>query len=318
MVAACCLVFVGPFAVYRFLEGSYVVAVNNVVLIVTACSAAYYARRYGAVRIPGLITSTILSIGAAVVSLEIGINGAVWLFPVMMFSYYLCRHGIALLLVIGVLATIAAAEFVSPGRIFASGVQMAGFFSAAAAATVFSNVFASQNLWQQRRLMQWATRDPLTGLENRRSLEHELHIAAAAERRHGMCQGLLIIDIDNFKELNDTYGHFTCDRVLVDFSSLLRSCTRIEDRVFRYGGDEFVIILPNTETSGMDRVANTVLEGIPEFFSNRPFRVTASIGGGSLQPGEHVDEWKDRVDRCLYEAKEQGRNRYISDGLPCS
>lgn len=318
VVAACTVLFLGPFAVYRFIEGSYVVAVIDGVLVLVACASAYYARRSANVRVPGTITSVTLAVGAAIVSLELGINGAVWLFPVMMFSYYLCNHGLALLLVVGVLSTIGAAELMDPGRIFASVDQFIGFFSAAAAATIFSNLFASQNLWQQRRLMEWATLDPLTGLENRRSLEHELNVAAAAERRHGLCQGLLIIDLDNFKQLNDTYGHFTCDKILVDFASLLRSCTRIEDRVFRYGGDEFFIILPNTEAAGMQRVANTILSGIPEFFSNRPFAVSASIGGGSLQTGEVVDAWKERVDRCLFEAKAQGRNRYISDGLPCT
>ncbi len=318
IVATCSVVFVGPFAVYRYVAGYCVVAINNAVLILTAVVSAYVARKTGTVRIPGLVVSTVLSVATAVVTLEVGVGGAVWIFPVMLFVYYLCRHTIALLLIAGVLLTIAAAEWLNPGSIFASPVQMAGFLSAAAAATVFSSIFSSQNLWQQKRLMQWATIDPLTGLGNRRSLEHELAVAAAAERRHGLCQGLLIIDLDNFKALNDTYGHFACDKVLVDFASLLRSCTRIEDRVFRFGGDEFVIIIPNTELAGIERVATSILESIPEFFSNRPFRITASIGGGSLQAHEPVDEWKERVDRCLYSSKAQGRNRYVSDGYPCS
>lgn len=299
-------VFVAPFGVYRFITGSYFVALADALIVVVAVGTAIYARRRHATRAPGIFISLFLTVGAAAVTFELGIDGAVWIFPVLMFTFYLCPPRLAFAATVVALASMALRELLAPGALFHSTVQMLGFFSAAVAAIVFSALFARQNLTQRDQMLKWATRDALTGLENRRSLDHEMDIAVAAAQRHSIAYSLLIIDLDNFKPVNDELGHFEGDRILQDFAALLRKSTRLEDRIFRYGGDEFVVLLPGSDTEGLKTAAGNLIATMDAHYRDRRHTITASMGGATYRDRQTVDQWRRRADHCLYEAKEVG------------
>ena len=299
-------IFVTPFAVYRFFVGDYFVAVVDILVVIVAVTAAVYAGRRRATRIPGIVVSLFLTAAAALVTFELGIGGAVWVFPVLMFTFYLCPPRMALTAAVIALASIAVRELSGPADVFDSTVQMLGFFSASITAIVFSALFAHQNLTQHNKMLHWATKDALTGLDNRRSLDHEMEVAVAATHRHSIAYSLLIIDLDNFKLVNDELGHFEADRILQDFAALLRTSTRLEDRVFRYGGDEFVVLLPGTALDGLKSVAGNLIAAIDAHYRDRRHKITASLGGATYADGQSVDAWRRNADQCLYEAKELG------------
>ncbi|MEW5973574.1 MAG: GGDEF domain-containing protein [Pseudomonadota bacterium] len=160
-----------------------------------------------------------------------------------------------------------------------------------------------------------ASTDPLTGLLNRRAFTTVLTnaIAKAQADDHPLC--LLMLDIDHFKNINDTYGHLVGDKVLRFIGRLLAQVVKGQDTLCRFGGEEFAILLPDTALHGAIRVAETIrgrLNGshLRLADSGQPLgELTASIGVACYREGESVDEFTQRADKALYEAKRQGRNR---------
>lgn len=159
-----------------------------------------------------------------------------------------------------------------------------------------------------------ADHDALTGLMNRRRLESEFeNIYSRSE--HELSEGaLLLIDLDNFKMVNDILGHRAGDELLVEFAALLRDCVRSSDVVGRLGGDEFVVVLPDTDHTGATAIGARIVETVQQQLENRPNvlrRVTASIG--IVMFSEARERGMDPfilADQLLYDAKDSGRNRF--------
>ncbi len=159
------------------------------------------------------------------------------------------------------------------------------------------------------QLSRMANTDRLTGLWNRRHFEEVVaHEMIEADRYH-LQLSMLIFDIDHFKAVNDQYGHLAGDQVLIELSRIARQQTRDSDLLARWGGEEFVILMPNT--GPID--ATTVAEKIRSAFASHRFpdlgTVTASFGIAAFRAQESLDRWISRADGALYEAKQAGRNR---------
>jgi diguanylate cyclase (GGDEF)-like protein len=164
----------------------------------------------------------------------------------------------------------------------------------------------------------YATRDPLTSLYNQRVFWELFEYEISRAARHGYRFSLLMIDLDNFKSVNDTYGHTFGDKFLQDFADALRSALRTEDILARYGGDEFVALLPETAIEQAISVANRVLEVTNNMTVIAPdgakVKSTVSIGV-SVYP-DHATEQKDLflfADNMMYKAKTEGKSRI---GIP--
>lgn len=157
-----------------------------------------------------------------------------------------------------------------------------------------------------------ALTDALTGLLNRYGLQRALAREVARSRRYLRPLSCLMIDIDFFKKVNDVYGHLTGDMALQQVGAILTEITRRSDMVFRYGGEEFIVLLPETDTEG----AVTVAEKIRSVAELRPFgdtehifSLTLSLGAAMLKENESGNDMIARADAALYNAKEMGRNR---------
>ncbi|MBV9254613.1 MAG: diguanylate cyclase [Actinobacteria bacterium] len=149
--------------------------------------------------------------------------------------------------------------------------------------------------------------DFLTGLPNRRHIDDELKRACSASRRHGRQLGLLVIDIDHFKQVNDLAGHAAGDAVLREVAWRLRTALRPEDTAGRWGGDEFLVILPDTGADGIKAAAGRLADAMHgrgvDIGSGRDLPVQISIGGAVYQGGDPTDLLRD-ADRALYQAKQ--------------
>ncbi|HET8711260.1 MAG TPA: GGDEF domain-containing protein [Spongiibacteraceae bacterium] len=173
---------------------------------------------------------------------------------------------------------------------------------------------ALRNALQYLNAMQTATRDALTGVGNRIALEITAEREIAIARRSNQPTALLVIDIDHFKRINDRYGHSAGDRVLVETAQQLRKNCRESDSVFRFGGEEFVVLLNQTDENGACAIAERIRNAIATMSTQHEqtgIHVTASIGIACLSRGEGLRAWFDRADRALYLAKQAGRNRVV-------
>lgn len=164
--------------------------------------------------------------------------------------------------------------------------------------------------------------DPLTGLPNRRHFCNVLHREIDAVARSGDSALLLLMDIDNFKRVNDTYGHLAGDQVLQAVAKCLASCVRPMDTVARYGGEEFSAILPTCQVAFGIIVAERIREAVGKLIisvaPNVNIQVTISIGGAFAPEWIRSTNalWTDRADGQLYRAKAEGRNRVCIDQQP--
>ena len=156
-------------------------------------------------------------------------------------------------------------------------------------------------------------RDPLTGLLNRRYLDSRLDEEIQRARRSGLPLSLLMIDLDHFKHINDSYGHIVGDQVLRHVSALVLNMVRVSDMVVRYGGEEFLVIAPDSALEDATHLGDRLLHHLRNYEvplpNGEPLKVTASIGAASLHDGESQISFLRRADVALYEAKGQGRDR---------
>jgi two-component system, cell cycle response regulator len=167
-----------------------------------------------------------------------------------------------------------------------------------------------------RRLRQLSITDGLTGLFNHRHVHELLHEEHERCKRNGEGVGVVMLDLDRFKALNDTHGHPTGDVVLSETASILRESAREVDMVGRYGGEEFIAILPGADEDAAARFAERVRSALEIYVfehEGKQIRMTVSAGVASARGDEFElpDELIKRADQALYRAKESGRNRVI-------
>ena len=175
-----------------------------------------------------------------------------------------------------------------------------------------------ENVTAHERVSEQAVTDELTGLANNRAFRETIDREAARAERFGHALSLIILDVDDFKRVNDTYGHLQGDEVLRAIGRILESEPRAIDEPARYGGEEFVVALPETGSEGAvelaERIRSRLEEAeIPPIDGGEPLRVTASVGTATLPDAAGtVRELFEAADEALYEAKRQGKNRVVT------
>lgn len=164
------------------------------------------------------------------------------------------------------------------------------------------------------QLYEEATTDPLTGLLNRRTLMNQLVYIRRQLLRNGRPVALLMMDLDHFKQVNDRYGHQVGDRVLKVFAEILQTQVRSSDYVARFGGEEFLVVLPEARSGDAillaERILNACRMAAIDLSASEKIRFSLSIGVGRLEMNSSVEASLSAVDEALYRAKKQGRDRY--------
>lgn len=174
----------------------------------------------------------------------------------------------------------------------------------------------TERVGREQKLLEIARRDPLTGLYNRRAGEQalELHVEAVQAPGGGFC--LIIGDIDHFKSINDRYGHPAGDRVLVNVADILRNRIRVRDIAVRWGGEEFLVLVPDSSLDRAYELAERIRGGVAGLALGEIGPVTMSLGVAELGAGETAAGLILRADKALYRAKRGGRNRVVrADGV---
>lgn len=173
-------------------------------------------------------------------------------------------------------------------------------------------LYPIRNALLYRQALKAAYRDPLTEVNNRAALENDLDQEMDFAQRHQLPLSIIVLDVDKFKQINDTYGHIAGDDVLKKLAACMVDCIRRSDIIYRYGGEEFVVLLRNTGTVGAQLLAErmrTAVEQLVCKHNNFEIRITASLGVTTLKANETRKSFLQRADLAMYRAKKAGRNR---------
>ena len=163
----------------------------------------------------------------------------------------------------------------------------------------------------QEKIKRLSEEDYLTKLYNRRKVHEIIETEIVRSRRYNSPFAVLLLDIDDFKKINDTFGHNAGDKVLVKFSSIIGQTIRESDISGRWGGEEFLVICPETTIDGAISLAEKLRENIDNNKLKIADNITASIGVAGIQHGDNVKSLIHRADKALYSAKKSGKNRVI-------
>lgn len=179
------------------------------------------------------------------------------------------------------------------------------------AVSIFSAILIRVTTEQQKKLHAMAATDPLTGLYNRTLLDETLDQAIERSRRTGTPMTLLAVDLDHFKNINDSMGHDAGDSVLRGVGEFLRNRVRRVDRVFRLGGEEFLALLNDTDLAGGSHIAEELRATVASLELLPGWPITISVGVATLGPKEDSLQWMRRADDNLYRAKVEGWDRIV-------
>lgn len=303
-VASIGAVLLTPFCISNFLGGRLAVALGSLLIVLllvfigwSISRGRYYQNLVFYVLLPVIVGFMFLTFR------QQGVIGALWCYPAAISFYAILPERRAWLANALLLAVVVPSSWLYIDHSLATRV-IATLFGV----STFTAIFVHIIYGQQEKLKSLVVTDPLTGLLNRTLLQSTLEEVVAQNSRSGVPTTLLELDVDHFKEINDTYGHEVGDKVLVELAGLMSSNTRESDKVFRLGGEEFLILLYNTG----GRKGQAVAEELREKIASHPFiqdsRVTASLGVACLNTGENWQGWLKRADEQLYLAKRRGRN----------
>lgn len=250
-------------------------------------------------------TVTLLSIQAQ------GGDTVYWMFPVIFANFYLLPTRAATLLsalfaVLGVLAVAPAVTETHLSRLIVT-----------AALSIFFGIVFSYAISSQRRQLEYlASHDALTSAGNRLAMDRDLADAVERRRRYHERCSVIVFDIDGFKEINDAVGHLRADAIIAELARLFTDRIRAVDRLYRFGGEEFIMLLPHAGERAAWQLAEALRMDVEEHGFAGGTRITVSGGVAELARGEKAGDWLERADSAMFRAKRAGRNRVNLASVP--
>jgi diguanylate cyclase len=301
--SALAIIGILPFGIYRYLSGNTPAAIMDLVIVACVLIALSYAWVTGHARRASIFLMIATNLGCIASATLLGLAGLFWMFPVLLMNFLMVRRSVALAFCAFSLIFLAL-----HGKAFENTLEVMMFLVTAFVVCLLAFIYASRAETQRKQLEALSLLDPLTNTQNRRAMDHELDIAINTSSHDGKPYALAIIDLDMFKRINDKYGHEEGDQVLIDFTQLIRKNTRKMDRLFRLGGEEFVLLLPGVSETSLRVIVDNYCKIVAANLRCRLDVITVSIGATTLRAGESKQAWLSRADSALYAAKNSGRN----------
>lgn len=298
------------FAGYRALNGQWPAAIIDFSIVVLIAVPVIHALRTGRTAGPGAFLCASNSLGCAVACYVIGPASLPWVYLVLMTNFLIAGPRQAL--VFNLLLTVAL--MLMP-RMLELPIERMSAAAVAALVTLFAWLSALRVSTDHQELEVLASLDALTGLPNRRMMEQALGRAVDRHREGDRSHGLLIVDIDHFKEVNDTYGHAAGDAAIADLAAILKFEMRKHDRVFRFGGEEFVVLLDVDTHDELWTASERLRQAVRSALRGPGGRITVSLGGAMAGEEERWQEWFSLADEALYRAKNSGRDSTMIAGI---
>lgn len=303
-ISAASSLCITPFFFIRFLCAEWSIALLDLFAVLSTSILFAYVYRTGKTQIAKLILAGLcISLAIGTILLK-GAQQTVWIYPSIIGLFFLLKPKNALL--INCLLIVGLGIFLRQQLDYILSVQYA---LSTLITLSFSYAFSDRMLKQQQRLKELSIKDPLTGAGNRRAMEEKLlETTEKAYLMKGLPPSLILIDLDEFKKVNDQHGHSAGDNILRDFAYIVSQELSENDDLYRFGGEEFVVISHKRNQDSMLALAELLRETIEQHTFDQNLRITISLGIDVLKLQETGFEWLGRADKAMYQAKDAGRN----------
>jgi len=302
LLASVAILGVFPFVVMRYLAGNFTAAIIDMSIIIGMIVLVAYAYYTKKIRILSAVIAVFINTGVVTIVIVNGIDSFFWVYPVFASTFILLKPIEAF----GV-NVIAGASLVALSDIF-TVISLNSYIITTLMLTISAFVYSNHSLKQFRLLETLNTIDALTGAFNRRALSTDIEAALSNAERNDTVHLLAILDLDYFKKVNDNYGHAVGDQVLKDFVAITTANIRKYDRLYRFGGEEFVLLISGIDDQQHNFFNNLRASIKKELKTPDGNEITVSFGVASWKPKTTADTWLKRADKALYQAKAQGRD----------
>jgi len=298
------ILYICPFIYYRLQHGQWVHAAVNVVILAisTYCIVHIFKGR----PLEELKLGIALVIIASSITILVinGLDSIYWSYPSIIILFILLPPGTALKLTGVFSASIFFVLYPSVTNIQIGSIMASIALSSLSTYFIFKSYRNIENDLKRR-----ASEDYLTGVGNRSAFDKELNRSIGLHSRGKSSPSLMLFDLDNFKSINDKYGHTMGDKILVQTVECVRSTIRSSDSIFRYGGEEFAVLIYEDSLEKVLLVAEKIRKEIAAHHFPIDLPVSVSAGVSLYQADDTSDSWIERADKALYHAKANGKNR---------
>lgn len=299
------LLAITPFAIFRFVKGELAVALVDLGIVLAIAIGIIVAWRFDKSETAGNLMAAIVTVSAAAAVIGLDLS-PLWVMAVLVASFLVASSWSAAIFSAALIGLVMGHE-----PAFSGPIERWTFLAVSVQVALYSLIFSLRSNQRQASLAFLADNDPLTGLGNRRALRHDLTSLVSQNGQQNLNLALAMLDLDHFKQVNDEYGHAAGDRVLVDLAGILAESTRESDHGYRFGGEEFVLILQGVDAAGLESALNKLLERIRDRLKSPGGPVTVSIGATRVLSDDTVHSCFSRADQAMYKAKAGGRDRLV-------
>jgi diguanylate cyclase (GGDEF)-like protein len=295
-----------PFAIWRFWAGNVEQGLVDLLIVVFMVTIGGYVFATGRYRLAGLIFTMTYSMGMVLSIYVRGTELLFWAYPVTLACYFTVRLNEATAISLMSLALVVwlIQDLVEPS-------EMLRFLVTYLLVATFAFIFARRVHYDRARLSVAATIDSLTGAGNRRAMDDEIESVVSSFARRPTPISLVLFDIDHFKRINDNHGHGVGDQFLQRFVEFLQVLLRRNEKLFRLGGEEFVVLVEG-DVQEAQNLADQIRHLLEKTRLLPGLEVTVSVGVAQLCEKEDSRDWMRRADDALYRAKHYGRNQVCS------
>ncbi len=298
---------VSPFSFYQAFLGNWLAAFVNTVLVLFLGAVFVLARMRIWVKLLPYVVSAVCTILQPTLMYMTGYYAIFWMYVVTLANFYVLSPRMGVIVNTG-LGLVAIPFLLSMSDLLSLSRVMVSFVLLNIVAFMLCYTLRKQKL----QLYKLTIMDPLTGVGNRRILLENLSHVLKQYQRDQRPATLIIFDIDWFKKINDIHGHTVGDKILIKISQIVSDRIRAGDRLFRYGGEEFVILLENTPLENARYLAEELRVLVESSKLLPESSVTISMGVSEVDSDDNVEIWLERADAALYKAKNSGRNLVVT------
>lgn len=295
-----------PFAIFRAIQNDWYVAILDLFVVVGMSAIFVFVYMTNKVKVASIILILVALMGNVFSFYLKGISQINWIYPAMLSAYYIMSPQKGM-----IINFVMLAFYLPKLTSLLNTINMATIVVTVIITNIIAYVFASGLRKQEKKLKKLASEDYLTGTGNRRALSVKFKSMLKTLKNHDKTATILLLDLDHFKKVNDTHGHIKGDEVLIRLTELMNCHFKSQGNIFRYGGEEFLIVCPDIDIHNAFKKAEEFREVVKKNIVIDGVEQTISIGVAEYIKEESNDDWVHRVDLALYQAKNQGRDRTI-------